>query len=465
MILILILLCLLGTKVAHAAVKIDIRRRCEEQKINVANFLNLVSQIGSLQKSLNDVPSLATLANDPRAALPESFTICSDIMSVFSTKRNYLMFFNLLGRDGEPFLSAIMVDGKFFTTRVAKGKTAIVFPNKWVRSCMAIHTVSGIIQWVVDGSLVENNTIDALKGPKVPIDLNGRIILGARKVSKKSWYVLSNKLTNLNIFSCLLLLELMQRRTNGEDICLEEGDYLAWSEMKWDLQGRATIEKIRKEELDTKPLVNLYSARVPMRDCKHFCENLGTQMPSVFNTTELGRFTEFCREKMIDLSHGIWLAADDTDEEGVWRDSLTGQPLKYTPPWEGTEPNGGTAQNCAAFQGCGWVDIPCDRRYYCPCHSQPRPSLKFLGLCKETFIDRDYQPQNDVKDIETLTIVGHSTSIKYDQNQMLWLMNVVNSNVTGTSIAPYESFILGKKTYSLIRVVIKIATLTKLSSK
>ena len=163
-------LILILLKVAHAAVKIDIGRRCEEQKINVVNFLNLVSQIGSLQKSLNDVPSLATLANDPRAALPESFTICSDIMSVFSTKRNYLMFFNLLlGRDGEPFLSAIMVDGKFFTTRVAKGKTAIVFPNKWVRSCMAIHTVSGMIQWVVDGSLVENNTIDALKGPKVPI--------------------------------------------------------------------------------------------------------------------------------------------------------------------------------------------------------------------------------------------------------------------------------------------------------
>ena len=75
MILILILLCLLDTKVAHAAVKIDIGRRCEEQKMNVVNFVNLDSQIGSLKKSLNDVPSLATLANDPRAALPESFTI------------------------------------------------------------------------------------------------------------------------------------------------------------------------------------------------------------------------------------------------------------------------------------------------------------------------------------------------------------------------------------------------------
>ena len=40
-ILIFILKCLLGTKVAHAAVKSDIGQRCGVQKLNVVNFVNL----------------------------------------------------------------------------------------------------------------------------------------------------------------------------------------------------------------------------------------------------------------------------------------------------------------------------------------------------------------------------------------------------------------------------------------
>ena len=52
-------------------------------------------------------------------------------------------------------------------------------------------------------------------------------------------------------------------------------------------------------------------------------------------------------------------------------------------------------------------------------------------------------------EIETLIIVGHSTAIKYDQNKMLWLMNVVHSNVTGTAIASHKSFALGKNTWTI----------------
>ena len=38
---------------------------------------------------------------------------------------------------------------------------------------------------------------------------------------------------------------------------------------------------------------------------------------------------------------------DDTNEEGVWHDTFTGKPLTYTPPWMGSEPNGGSRENCA----------------------------------------------------------------------------------------------------------------------
>ena len=153
---------------------------------------------------------------------------------------------------------------------------------------------------------------------------------------------------------------------------------------------------------------------------------------------------------MMDIQSRVWLATDDIQEEGSWRDSFTGHPLNYTPPWAGNQPNGGVTENCAAYFGCRWFDDSCAWNYYCLCKSQPRPNLKLLGLCRETLIDKDYQPQNDVNDIETLTIVGHSTSIKYDANQMLWLMNVVHSNVTGTSIASHKSFTLGKSKWTII---------------
>ena len=336
-------------------------------------------------------------------------------------------------------------------TTVASGHIPTIFPNVWVRSCMAINTTSGKINWVVDGNLVENNTFPELKDSKIHINLNGKIILGAVQSPTKSWWVFSNKLTNLNIFVGLLSLPVMRKRTRGDEICFEEGDYLAWSEMKWDLRGGAIIEKIGQEELDTKPILTLYSAEFPIMDCMRFCKNLGTQMPSVSNNEASERLMDFCDKKMKSISFGTWLAVDDYDDEGMWKDSFTRQPLNYTPPWVGNEPNGGTNENCAYIVDCSWMDTQCiTTRHNCICESEPHPNLKLLGLCEKTLIDRDYQPQNDVNDIEKLTLVGMSSWIEYDLNQNLWVMNVARPNVSGTSKASQTSFTLGRNTWTII---------------
>ena len=295
---IFILLSFLGQQVARAALEIGniTGQNCISQEINVVSFVNPDSEIGTIKKSLDDVQSLAVLANDPRAALPESFTICSDIMSVFSTKETRLTFFTFQGNNGDQLLSAVMYGQMLFTTRPASGQISTIFPNQWIRSCMAINTVSGMIQWVVEGELVENNTI--VMDYKRPKNLKGKIILGAYQMPTKSWWVFSNKLTNLNIFSGLLSLPVLQRRTKGDEVCLGEGDYMAWSEMQWDLRGGATSEMIRPEELKTRPMVNLYGPRFPIKDCQRFCKHLGTQMTSVSNTQKLGRLLIFCDEKM-----------------------------------------------------------------------------------------------------------------------------------------------------------------------
>ena len=53
----------------------------------------------------------------------------------------------------------------------------------------------------------------------------------------------ANKLTNLNIFSGLLPLVSMQKRTKDDQVCLEEGDYLAWNEMEWDLREELLLKR------------------------------------------------------------------------------------------------------------------------------------------------------------------------------------------------------------------------------
>ena len=110
----LLLLCAKAVQSDGIAMK-----QCNSGEINVVSFVNPDPDIGSHSKLLDDVPSLAILANNPRAALPDSFTVCSDVMSVFSTKRNLLMFFNLLGSNGEQLLPAVMWDRVLFATRVA----------------------------------------------------------------------------------------------------------------------------------------------------------------------------------------------------------------------------------------------------------------------------------------------------------------------------------------------------------
>ena len=123
MIAIFILLHLLGQQIACGEPQSDriTRQNCNGRKINVVSFVNSDLEIGSTKKSLDDVPSLAVLANKPHTALPQSFTICSDIMSAFSTIRRFLMFFNLLRGDEEQLFPAVIFSGKIFYTTTVQG--------------------------------------------------------------------------------------------------------------------------------------------------------------------------------------------------------------------------------------------------------------------------------------------------------------------------------------------------------
>ena len=79
---------------------------------------------------LAEVPTYAELSHDPRAALPDSFTICSAAMYTIQKSQNYswFMFFNLLGKDGNQILAAFFNDKGFYLTETAPD-TVPVFPH------------------------------------------------------------------------------------------------------------------------------------------------------------------------------------------------------------------------------------------------------------------------------------------------------------------------------------------------
>ena len=111
-----------------------------------------------------------------------------------------------------------------------------------------------------------------------PENLTGRVLLGAYK-ARSGWISLSNKVTNLNIFSTLLTIEKMVRMTlGGVEECGEQGDYLAWRETHWALHGEAVMEEVASEEpsLDwSHSWLSLFTEGFNIDECMQHCEKVG----------------------------------------------------------------------------------------------------------------------------------------------------------------------------------------------
>ena len=154
--------------IAKAVVKLEFCSSClsEEDKAD--------------KETLEEVHTYAELENDPRANLPSSFTICSSVMTTSGSMR---ILFTLLGKDGNKWLASFLqVDDKttFYHGSWVDAKLPPVFAYQWVRSCMAVNSKSGFLQWVVDGILVENGTVAHVKDVKnnKPTNLTRKFVLG-----------------------------------------------------------------------------------------------------------------------------------------------------------------------------------------------------------------------------------------------------------------------------------------------
>ena len=236
------------------------------------------------KETLEEVHTFAQLKTDPCANLPLSFMICSSVMT---TSGFLQIFFNMVGKDGNkwfvPFLT-VLDKTSFNYWSWANVTLPPVFAHQWTRSCMSVHSESGLLQWVVDGILVKNSTVPLLKDViNKPTDLSGKIVLGVwQEQSNKRWSTWTgNQVANLNLFSTTLAIEKMKQFTMGGG-CAPECDYLAWREMQWNLKGQARIETVdEKEPCMGDPSLSFYPAQRSSREaCIHLCQKLGRRSPA-----------------------------------------------------------------------------------------------------------------------------------------------------------------------------------------
>ena len=413
---------------------------------------------------LEDVHTYAKLRNDPRADLPSSFTICSSSMTTYGIG---FVFFNLLGDDGNkllgPRLQVYGMKTSFYHAKWLDVKLPAVFSYQWVKSCISINSETGHLQWVADGSLVDNATVSQLKDVKnKPTDLSGKIVLGAfQHTASKKWtlsYSFHNQITNLNIYSTALTIKEMQQNTIQN--CGLVGDYLAWQDIQWDIKGETKIYQIDAKEACTgHPSFNLFPAYYnSMESCRHFCGKLGSRSPSIVLFQQWANIRENLA-KLIDNNKVmfIWLALNDENTNGEWLDYYDGKLVNFSLPWGKGEPNGGTKENCAVFHTPSGklLDWTCESpdpnfELACMCERTPAPYLKLRGLCPDSSIqDTLFQTMNNFTDLQRLTLVGHKNLIHFDRRQKIWKLTDAEYNVTGFTKAPHNSFTLGRHNWTI----------------
>ena len=165
--------------------------------------------------------SYAELSHDPRANLPEGFTICSTIRPGFTFPNDMHVFFYLFDINGSALLNSviqiIMTKGDVDTIHnwgnrkdLENGKRSLrAFPNRWIKQCASFNRTSGLYQVVVDGVFVTNQTLPEDKVQNVPTDLSGKLFVGNRLELSST----KTKVTNLNIYSNVHSIEVMRSNT------------------------------------------------------------------------------------------------------------------------------------------------------------------------------------------------------------------------------------------------------------
>ena len=228
--------------------------------------------------------------NDPKGELTDQFTVCNSLFVDYVTSIE--LFLALYKENGEHWLSYFMKEIRNvddFTeqiTLIVNDKHTFfwrsgiaVKPHSWYHACFGLDTVSGQLRIVINGITVVDEVIPYLINSKdtKPKSLAHHIGMFTGHHLEGMWYQAHNTVTNMQVFSNQLTVQVMKSITEGEcvDGKTREGDYLAWSDMEWEYFGNINEGTVDMDELcdNEKFSTILFTAGFrTWSKCMYFCD-------------------------------------------------------------------------------------------------------------------------------------------------------------------------------------------------
>ena len=330
----------------------------------------------------------------------------------------------------------------------------------WIHSCVAIDSTLNHLTVVVNGKKLEDKTFPIPLGEHPPTNLTEKLLL--LKCYIGFWYQSKNKVSKLNIFSKLMTLPEMMRRTAGDDCGKVDGDYLAWESAEWVLKGKASLGEVTVEDLCRRESrIQVFTSPISsLHQCMNLCKMIknGTmatvrsqnQSQDMFDRVGEVLNTDGKPTKAGTVSQAAW-APITQENNGPWIDVFNKDPVKEI-IWAEGQPR---SELCAIFvipwKGLGTYSCVVNVKIspiYCPCHFPIHPPhLVLRGLCPDSYIDQAYLARNDPLTGFLFFYGTHKTIVRFDGKK--WKMLTAFYNTSASTDAKPDTFILGKHSWSI----------------
>ena len=329
----------------------------------------------------------------------------------------------------------------------------------WLHICVRISCNNNQISAYVNGYKVLDETHPQQPTP-CPTRLNGNMLLGKYRRNVGYWAQNQGRVTNVNIFTGLMSDSEMISRTAGEDCGKSDGDFYTWSNSTWTLKGEAKWTDVTLEDLCRDfPSIQFFSTGrvIYPTQCSHICKNMHAlgRMTSVETNEHFDRLKARSRWLNPRMNGdgtnpiSVWLPVSRHD--GVWRDDYTNNIVSMD--WNKGFPVDDPKKSCTVGS-LGMVNYFCINTgglggFYCSCDFVEHPFLTLRGLCKDSYLDQTYLPQNGPVDGETTYYGNRISFAKFLKDELQWRIATSVYNITAMSKEIPGRMMLGKQTWTV----------------
>ena len=354
-----------------------------------------------------DPPSSALLVQSPEQDLPDRFTICFAMRQDKIDRQSPLI---IRGKNREPWIAFSIWDQGRITLWAEVGKKTWkkfqVLPGPWKfwsHICGDIDTVSGNITLSIDGLTPVTNNFDKLEEEK-PNNLDQRLEIGISETidgygGKQAF---RGEVSNVHFY---IADGSTSVKTLSENPCETKGSYLAWSDLRFNINGDNAFVVEKGEDEVCRVQQKFHNLVLPGKmtwyEANHMCKVIGQGvMTDIVNNNDLKTFA-------LDMNifkkscPVFWLPISDVKKEGVWKNTNTNSEPALL-KWAEGQPNGLQDQNHAALflETLSFGDVSAEEKYCTSCTSRTHASLTLRGTCKSSFLGKGIHPEKHRKNCE-----------------------------------------------------------------